>query len=128
MLRNTSSLLFEDSVCLLLKVFDKNSFLMKNQRVDIKDFYSGRGEVYFEYLNQIDTFYKHLRKRKKAEKTFFESVYEAEISHKTLIGSRWENVEAKTLEMRKNLEEHFEIREGLMDSFASLDMGFEDSL
>ena len=43
---NTSSYLFEDTICAMLRVFEKNSFLLGGKTLDIKDYYSGGIDIY----------------------------------------------------------------------------------
>lgn len=68
LIKNTTLTLFEDTLCVLLKVINKNPFLLKGEVLDIEDFYAGKMDLYEYYLKLIQDHYQKLRKpREKGE-------------------------------------------------------------
>lgn len=106
----TSEHLFDDTICSLLKVFSKNSFLMKNHALDIEDFYSGRIYIYSEYLAQIDQFFHRLKRKSEDENNLYNKVFSEEI--------RNEKVKEEAEPM---------VKDDLLQSYNSLDLDeYED--
>lgn len=68
--------MFEDTIQVMLRVFEKNSFLVEGHKLDIREFYSGGIEIYFNYLEQIEKFYQRLRTKKEGIKTRENLTYE----------------------------------------------------
>lgn len=65
LIKNTDRYLFEDTLSVLLRVMEKNQFLLEGKDIDIEDFYQGRYNHYEYYFKSITKFYDMLRRRMK---------------------------------------------------------------
>jgi hypothetical protein len=68
---NTDKYFFEDTLSVLLKVMEKNSFLLEGKEIDIEDFYEGRYNHYEYYFKSITKFYDMLRRRMKKQNNLY---------------------------------------------------------